>query len=106
MITDPIVERLHKQREEYMERFQFDFDAVIRDIRSREASNPSPLLEPPAAPPPQEAMQRPRGEPPILRVIGTVTWREGPYAGIAFGPDTAGDAALIHQVVRKFLRRK
>ena len=48
----------------------------------------------------------PHGEPPILRVIGSVTWREGPYAGIAFGPDAAGDAALIHQVVRKFLRRK
>jgi hypothetical protein len=51
MITDPIVERLHKQREEYMERFKYDFDAVIRDIRSREASYPSPLLEPPAPDP-------------------------------------------------------
>jgi len=50
MIIDPIVERLHKQREEYVERFQYDFDAIIRDIRAREASNPTPLLEPPAAP--------------------------------------------------------
>ncbi len=46
------------------------------------------------------------GEPPLLRVIGTITWLEGTYAGIAFGPDTAGDAHLIHQVVRRFLRRK
>jgi hypothetical protein len=55
MITDPIVERLHKQREEYMERFRYDFDAIIRDIRSREASCPSPLLEPPASAPPTTA---------------------------------------------------
>jgi hypothetical protein len=51
MITDPIVERLHKQREEYMERFQYDFEAIIRDIRSREASNPSPLVDPPTSKP-------------------------------------------------------
>lgn len=51
MITDPIVERLHKQREEYMERFHYDIDAIIRDIRSREASYPSPLVNPPASKP-------------------------------------------------------
>jgi hypothetical protein len=28
MLTDPIVERLHKQREEYMERFQYDRGAA------------------------------------------------------------------------------
>ena len=60
MITDPVVERLHKQREEYMERFQYDFDAIVRDIRSREASYPTPLLEPPASPPPKTAGQRTR----------------------------------------------
>jgi hypothetical protein len=60
MIIDPIVERLHKQREEYMERFQYDFDAIIRDIKSREASFPSPLLEPPAAPRSTKAVRRSR----------------------------------------------
>lgn len=50
MITDSIVEELHKQREEYMERFQNDFEAVVRDIKSREASSPTPSLEPPATP--------------------------------------------------------
>jgi hypothetical protein len=60
MITDPIVERLHKQREEYMERFQYDFDAIIRDIRTREASFPTPLVEPPAALPPKTGAQRTR----------------------------------------------
>jgi len=60
MIVDPIVERLHKQREEYMERFQYDFDAIIRDIRSREATYPSPLLEPPATAPPSTKARRTR----------------------------------------------
>jgi hypothetical protein len=60
MITDPIVERLHKQREEYMERFQYDFEAIIRDIRSREATYPSPLIEPPASVAPSTAVQRTR----------------------------------------------
>jgi CRP-like cAMP-binding protein len=46
------------------------------------------------------------GEPPILRVIGVVTWKEKASVGIAFGPDTAGDAALIHRVVRIFLERR
>jgi hypothetical protein len=46
MIIDPIVEQLHKQREEYMERFHYDLDAVVRDIKMREAANPAPLLEP------------------------------------------------------------
>jgi CRP-like cAMP-binding protein len=46
------------------------------------------------------------GEPPVLRVIGVVTWKEQSSVGIAFGPDTAGDAALIHRVVRIFLERR
>jgi CRP-like cAMP-binding protein len=46
------------------------------------------------------------GEPPILRVIGVITWQENDAVGIAFGPDTAGDAALIHRVVRIFLERR
>lgn len=46
------------------------------------------------------------GEPPVLRVIGVVTWKEKSSVGIAFGPDTAGDAALIHRVVRIFLERR
>jgi hypothetical protein len=58
MIIDPIVERLHKQREEYMERFQYDFDAIIQDIKSREATNP--MLESPAAPSPNTKVKRTR----------------------------------------------
>jgi CRP-like cAMP-binding protein len=43
------------------------------------------------------------GEPPILDVSGTVSWREGDTVGIAFGPEAAGNAALIHRVLRRFL---
>jgi hypothetical protein len=50
MISDPVVERLHKQREECMERFQYDFDAFVRDIKSREAASQAPLIEPPISP--------------------------------------------------------
>ena len=59
MLTDPIVEQLHKQREEYMERFQYDFDAIIRDIRAHEAASTAPLVEP-AAKPSNSVARRPR----------------------------------------------
>jgi len=60
MLIDPVVERLHKQREEYMERFQYDFDAIIRDIKAREVVYPTPLLEPPPASPSNTAVRRTR----------------------------------------------
>ena len=60
MLTDPIVEQLHKQREEYMERFQYDFDAIIRDIRAREAASTAPLVKPAAAKPPNRVARRTR----------------------------------------------
>lgn len=58
MITDPVVEQLHRQREEYMEQFQYDFDAVVRDIKAHEASGQTPLLEPPESPLPEAARQQ------------------------------------------------
>ncbi|MEA2602470.1 MAG: hypothetical protein QOF89_3462 [Acidobacteriota bacterium] len=51
MLIDLVVEQLHKQREEYMKRFHYDFDAIIRDIKAREATSPELLLEPPAPSP-------------------------------------------------------
>jgi hypothetical protein len=47
MIIDPVVEQLHQQRAEYMERFHYDFEAIVRDIRSREAASPAPVVQPP-----------------------------------------------------------
>ncbi|HEX3553642.1 MAG TPA: hypothetical protein VIA62_10485 [Thermoanaerobaculia bacterium] len=60
MLIDPVVERLHKKRQEYMERFQYDFDAIIRDIKAREAAYPTPLLEPPPASPANTVVRRTR----------------------------------------------
>ena len=41
--------------------------------------------------------------PRLLDVSGSITWREGDTVGIAFGPETAGNAPLIHRVLRQFL---
>jgi CRP-like cAMP-binding protein len=43
------------------------------------------------------------GEPDILGVSGIVTWREGDMVGIAFGPEAAGNAALINRALRQFM---
>ncbi|PYQ61869.1 MAG: hypothetical protein DMF53_14340, partial [Acidobacteria bacterium] len=43
------------------------------------------------------------GEPEILDVRGTVTWREGDTIGIAFSTDAAGEALLIQKALRRFL---
>ncbi|HKV07806.1 MAG TPA: cyclic nucleotide-binding domain-containing protein [Thermoanaerobaculia bacterium] len=45
-------------------------------------------------------------EPDILTVSGTVTWREGETVGIAFGPEAAGNAALVHRALRRFLDKR
>src|SRR3954462_2107798 len=43
------------------------------------------------------------GEPTILEVSGSVSWREGDTVGIAFGPEAAGDPALINRTLRRFM---
>ncbi|HEX6898648.1 MAG TPA: cyclic nucleotide-binding domain-containing protein [Thermoanaerobaculia bacterium] len=43
------------------------------------------------------------GEPAILDVSGTITWREGDTIGIAFGPEAAGNALLVQRALRRFL---
>ena len=60
MINDPVVEQIHKRREEYMERFHYDLDAIVRDIKEREAATPGPLLPSPSTPPPEPPFQRGR----------------------------------------------
>lgn len=45
------------------------------------------------------------GEDNILEVSGSITWREGDTIGIAFGPEAAGNAALVQRALRKFLER-
>ena len=43
-----------------MERFQYDFDVIIRDIRAHEAASTGPLVEPAAAEPPNSVARRTR----------------------------------------------
>lgn len=43
------------------------------------------------------------GEPDILDVAGSVTWREGETVGIAFGPEAAGNALVVQRALRRFL---
>jgi CRP-like cAMP-binding protein len=43
------------------------------------------------------------GEPDILNVAGSVTWREGDTVGIAFGPEAAGNALIVQRALRRFL---
>jgi CRP/FNR family transcriptional regulator, cyclic AMP receptor protein len=45
-------------------------------------------------------------EPNILAVSGTITWREGDTVGIAFGPEAAGNASLVHRTLRRFLDKR
>ena len=45
-------------------------------------------------------------DPAILEVSGTIAWREGDTAGVAFGPDAAGNARLVHRALRRFLDAK
>ena len=45
-------------------------------------------------------------DPAILEVSGTIAWREGDTAGVAFGPAAAGNARLVHRALRQFLDSK
>jgi hypothetical protein len=37
--TDPIVEEVRKERQEYAEKFNFDLDAIYNDLKTREATS-------------------------------------------------------------------
>ncbi len=47
MTKDPIIEELHRQRAEEMERLKFDFDAFYREIKELEEKSSEPILSPP-----------------------------------------------------------
>jgi hypothetical protein len=40
-MTDPIIEKIHKFREEYAKRFNYDVKAMFEDLRKRQAGNPN-----------------------------------------------------------------
>ena len=51
MSTDPIIDELHEQRRNEMERFNFDFEAYCRYLKEQEKLSTEPLLPPPASAP-------------------------------------------------------
>ena len=59
MSTDPIIDKLHQQRAEVMERFNYDFEAFCRYLKEQEKLSAKSLLRPPASPP-NTAVQRTR----------------------------------------------
>ena len=38
-MTDPIVEEIHKIREEYAEKFGYDVDAMFEDLRKKQSQS-------------------------------------------------------------------
>jgi CRP-like cAMP-binding protein len=48
----------------------------------------------------------PPGEEPALQVAGTISWREGDAAGVAFEDRAVGDEGVIHRALRRFLDRR
>ena len=38
-MTDPIVEEIHKIREEYAVKFDFDIDAMFKDLREKQSNS-------------------------------------------------------------------
>jgi hypothetical protein len=57
MTKDPIVEELHRQRAEEMERLEFDFDAFRRELKEQERLSSEPVLAPPEASLPSRAQR-------------------------------------------------
>jgi len=72
MIDDPIVAEVRKGREEHAARFNYDLEAIARDIRSREGKDGEKVV----TLPPKPKSVAPRGTLPIL-FCGVLV----PYAG-------------------------
>ena len=51
MIPDPIVDALHRQRAEEMERLRFDLEEYCRHLKEREMAFKALALPPPDSPP-------------------------------------------------------
>jgi len=60
MPTDSILDELHRHREEYAASFNYDIDAIYKDLKAKEQANPTPPLLPPTPAPPNPSLQRPR----------------------------------------------
>ena len=62
MLTEPIVEEIHRHRQDLMERFNYDFNAFFTYIKEQEKLSNQRLIQPPEPKPltPNGALQRTR----------------------------------------------
>ena len=57
MWQDPIVEEIHKTREEYARQFNFDIDAICKDIQAKQANSGREVVSfPPRKPRPKPSL--------------------------------------------------
>ena len=57
MWQDPIVEEIHKTREEYARQFNFDIDAICKDIQAKQANSGREVVSfPPRKPRPKHSL--------------------------------------------------
>ena len=62
MLTEPIVEEIHRHRQDLMERFHYDFNAFFTFIKEQEKLSKQQLIQPPEPKPlsPHGSLQRTR----------------------------------------------
>ena len=58
MVPDPIVEEIKRFREEYAARFNYDLEAIARDVRSRQEDGDYQVVRRSPRPPQQAAASR------------------------------------------------
>ncbi len=56
---DPIVEEVRKARDEYARKFDYDLDAICRDLRQRQGQGGRQVVSLPPKPAPQETPKTP-----------------------------------------------
>jgi len=59
MTIDPIVDELHRERAEEMERLDYDYETFFRRLKEEERRSGKPVVSPPESPP-NLAVQRTR----------------------------------------------
>lgn len=68
-MSDPIVDEIHKVREEYAQRFNYDMAAICRDLRERQAKSGRPVVKRSPKGPEKTASEFPAFDDPIVDEI-------------------------------------
>jgi hypothetical protein len=58
LMCDPIVDEVRKAREDYARQFDFDLDAICRDLRRKEKSSGALVVSLPKRPVQQEMLDK------------------------------------------------